>query len=210
MTDSPSGHPDYGQPPQPPEFPAPAAPAAPPGAYDVPVGGYAPPVGGYAAPDRGYAVPVGGYDVPVGGYAPPPAGYALPPIAPPAPRTLGALALIAGLLALLVIPVIAGILAFQIGATVPIDDVLTPGGDVDLGGFVAVRGLVLACEIMFWLGTVLGLFAIVVGIIATAKRRGRGMGITGMILAVFGPLAFFFVIGVLWGIGNAVSFPQLY
>lgn len=161
-------------------------PAAPPGAYDVPVGGY--PAGGY---------PAGGY--PVG-------GYQVPPTAPPASRATGAAAFVAALIAAIVAPIVAAVMAYQIGAVLPnarigIDSSFTD----DLSMLTPVRTQVLWAEIAFWCGTVLGTVAIVLGIIATAKRRGRGLGITAIVLAALGPFGFFLTVSVLLGIGAAAS-----
>lgn len=194
MTDPTSGFPGDGA--QPPAG-APLPPYAPP-MQDQP--GYAPPV---APPPGAYAVPVGGYTAPLGAYAPPPPRQ-------PASRTLGALSLIAGLIVLVVVPVIVGILAFQIGLEAPVDGVLTVDGDFDPTVLAPVRGLVLACEILFWLSTALGIFAVVVGIVAITTRRGRGLGITGLILALLGPVAFFTLLGILWAVGTAAAFSSMY
>lgn len=186
----PGGDSPVGPPPPPASVPAkvptppagaPAPPAAPPGAFGVPVGGYQP--GGY---------PGGGYQV--------------PPNTPPASRTTGATALILALVAAIVVPVVAAVMAYQIGAVLPnarigIDSSFTG----DLAVLAPVRTQVLWAEIAFWSGTVLGIVAIVLGIIAAARRRGRGLGITAIVLAALGPFGFFLAVSVLLGIGAAAS-----
>ena len=61
-------------------------------------------------------------------------------------------------------------------------------------------------EIAFWVGTILGIAAIVIGIIAIRKRQRRGLGITGMVLAVLGPVIFWVVLVVALGAGTAAGF----
>jgi hypothetical protein len=143
---------------------------------------------------------VGGY--PAGGLG----GYQVPPTAPPASRTTGAVALIAALVAAVVVPVVAAMMAFQIGTILPhanigIDSSLSD----DLSMLTPVRTQVLWAEIAFWSGTVLGVGAIVLGITAVAKRRGRGPGIAAIVLAALGPLGFFLAVSVFLGMGAAAS-----
>ncbi|MDQ0615860.1 hypothetical protein QF046_003501 [Microbacterium sp. W4I4] len=176
----PGGDSPVGPPPPPATAPA-GVPAAPPGAYGVPAGGY--PAGGH---------PVGGYQV--------------PPAAPPAPRTTGAMALIVALIAVIIVPIVAAVMAYQIGAILPnarigIDSSLAD----DLSILTPVRTQVLWAEVAFWSGTVLGVGAIVLGIIAAAKRRGRGLGVTAIVLAVLGPFGFFLAVSIFLGIGAAAS-----
>lgn len=198
MTDPHQAQPGQNDTPAPPPYPTYQQPAAP---YQ-PTAPYSPnpyaQQGGPAAPPGAYGVPVGGYQAPIG-------GYAVPPAAPAPSRLTGALAMIAGLLASLVIPIVGGIFAFQIGEGVPVDQVLTDNGDVFLPALAPVRDLVLGAEIVFWIGTLLGIAAIVFGIIAIAKNRGRGMGITALVLAVVGSVGFFFVFGLLWAFGSAAG-----
>ena len=54
----------------------------------------------------------------------------------------------------------------------------------DLSFLSPVREWVLLGEIAFWGGTVLGIWAIVQGIVAVAKRRGLGTGIAAIVVAV--------------------------
>jgi len=162
-----------------------------------PVGSGVPPVP-QVAPPGAYRVPVGGYSAPVGGYAvPAPARSS---------RMTGALALVAALVSTLVTPVVAGVLALQIGLVVSIDQLVSVTGDVVIAALSPVRVETLWAEIMFWLGTALGIFAIVAGIIAIARRRGRGMGIAAIVIAVLGPVFFFLAVTLLYGIGNGIAF----
>lgn len=154
-----------------------------------------------APPPGAYRVPVGGYQTPVGGYSAP------PPVAPS--RALGATALVAALVAAVVSPVVAAVLALRIGLAVSVDDLIS-----DVSGFVIaalspVRIETLWAEIMFWLGTVLGIGAIAAGIIAVARRRGRGMGIAAIVIAALGPGVFFLAVTLAYGIGNGIAFDPI-
>lgn len=184
------------QPPSAPQVPpAYQAPSAAPGYPAPPVG--APPVPpAYQAPPGAYGVPVGGYQAPTAG------GYAVPEAKAPRSPALGLAALIAAVIAAVVTPIVAGITAYQIGFAVP---EAFSNGNVPAAGSLAilspVREQVLWAEISFWAGTVLGLFAIIAGIIAIAKRRGRGQGIAAVVVAVIAPIIYFVVLGILLGLG---------
>ncbi len=62
--------------------------------------------------------------------------------------------------------------------------------DFDWSILTPVRGWVLMAELAFWAGTILGIWALVQGIIATVKNRGRGWGIAALVIALIGPVAF--------------------
>ncbi|MFC4138884.1 MULTISPECIES: hypothetical protein [unclassified Microbacterium] len=197
MTDpfppQPPAHPGSAQPPVPP------VPQAPPGQAAQP--GYVAP-SGYAPPPGAYAVPVGGYQAPVGGYTPP---------QPPAKgsATLGAAALVLGLIALIVVPILAGVFGAQVGTAAPDFFLDTSGAYDDIAALAPARNEILWTEIAFWSGTAIGIAAIVLGIVATAKRRGRALGITGMVLAVLGPVAFvlaFSIAAAAGAVGTMTSF----
>ncbi|WP_200947527.1 hypothetical protein [Microbacterium sp. Root166] len=195
-----------------------AAPWAPPGAAPfgtpVPQPGYAAPTGyGYPAspgpaPQSGHAVPTG-YPAPAVNPIYPPGTVAAYPAgvqpatgapsyaplfvaAPPAGgRALGVVALILALLAVVGAAIAAAVAGFNAGlgtgdrmAMMPLE------ADFDLSYLSPVRGWVLLGEIAFWIGTVLGVWAIVQGIIAAVKRRGRGAGIAAIVVAAVGPIVF--------------------
>ncbi|GAA2862731.1 hypothetical protein [Microbacterium arabinogalactanolyticum] len=171
------------------------------GAGPVPSGQVPPPpvpVPPPAAPPGAYGVPVGGYQMPVG-------GYDVPSDTPPASRRTGLLALVAALIAVVVAPIVAGILAVRIGMQVPLESLITVTGDVVWAALTPVRTLVLWVEILFWAATAIGILALALGIVATVRRRGRGAGITAMILAVLGPVVFFLLASVLLGVGNGMA-----
>lgn len=198
------------------QVPAWAAPSRPPfGTPDAgaaPGPGYAPPAG-YAAPAAGYATPAG-YGQP-GTYAPP-AGYV--PMAPqgaaaaPAPgygyparsvsprhagRGLGVAALVIAVLAVVGSSLAAAAAAFGIGTGTGREIAMQPlGTDFDWTLLTPVRDLVLLAEASFWVGTALGVWALVQGVIAIVKDRGRGFAIAAVVIAAVGPIVFFVV---LWG-----------
>lgn len=112
--------------------------------------------------------------------------------------------MILGGLAAIVIPIIVGITGVEIGRLIP------SGIDTSDPDFLSVlspaRTQVLWAEISFWAGTVLGIAAIVVGIIAIRKKQRRALGITGLILAVLGAGIFWVVLLVTFSVGAATAF----
>ena len=131
-------------------------------------------------------------------YAPPAQGsFAEPPSR--RSRTAGIIALIAGLAAVAT-SLGAAVSAFQIGlGTGP--RFQSPGTQTDLSFLTPVRDWVLLGEVCFWVGTALGIWAIVQGIVAAATARGRAPGIAGLVVAVLGPVIFFAVAAVALGLG---------
>jgi len=149
----------------------------------------------------GYATPPGAYQVPVGGY--PATGADEPRSDARRSKLLGVLSLVLALVATVVTPIIAAVAGYEIGVRVP-DAIIELGdeGAVDSLAFLSpARDQVLWAEIAFWSGTLLGIAAIVLGIMAIARRRGRGQGIAGLVIAVIGPFAFFLLLGIGMGIG---------
>lgn len=215
MTEPEQPQPTYGPPPaaaydQPwgppapvpvPPYPAPAAPSAVPVMYPAPAA-YAPQTDP-AAP--AYPAPAA-YPTPAAYPAPTPfaAPYAAPASATfgeaaPAPRGagLGVIALIVGIVAVVVTPIVAAIASYSIGLGVGREVALRPSSaSFDLSLLSPVRDSVLLGEIAFWTGTVLGIWALVQGIVAIVKRRGRGAGIAAVVVAVLGPIAFGIAVNV--------------
>lgn len=149
-----------------------------------------------------------------GAYAPPP-GYTGPyaaraaPVAPGqgarGPR-LGIVALVAALGAAVLAPLVAGIAAFNVGLGTGRDIASEPiGTDFDWSMLTPVRDWVLLAEVSFWVGTVLGVWAIVQGIVATVARRGRGAAIAAIVIAVIGPFVFALVLWVFLAAGYAAG-----
>jgi hypothetical protein len=64
---------------------------------------------------------------------------------------------------------------------------------------------VLWAEIAFWVGTALGIAAIVVGIIAIRKKQRRGLGIAGLALGVLGAGIFWIVLVATLSAGTATG-----
>ena len=203
--------PAYQSPPAPPApgYPAaPVTPAAPVPPVATPVAPAGAPVPPYGAPQPapGYQAPPGAYGVPVGGYAPAPNGYAVPSTQAPASSTLGLMALLASLVAAIITPIVAGIMVYQIGLAAP--EAVSNGTLTDTSSLAflsPVRDQVLWAEISFWAGTLLGIFAIVAGIIAIVKQRGRGQGIAGVVVAAIAPGIFFTVVLLLLSIGASAG-----
>jgi hypothetical protein len=130
------------------------------------------------------------------GYAPPPQGYGpyVPLTAAPRARRGARLGIVAFLLALVAAvgaTVLGSIAAYGIGIGTGRSIALQPMDvDFDWSILTPVRDWVLLGEIAFWAGTVVGTWALVQGIVAIVKDRGRGWGVAAVILAVIGPIAF--------------------
>jgi hypothetical protein len=77
--------------------------------------------------------------------------------------------------------------------------------DFDWSVLSPVRDWVLLGETAFWVGTVLGLWALVQGIVALVTGRGRGAGIGAVVLAVTAPIAFVIAVNVFLAMGLATG-----
>lgn len=178
--------PYYGAPPQAPQYSAaPTYPVAP----------------QYAAP----AAPYAGYAQPAQAYGP----YVPQPVTPaPASRGVGIVAFVLGLVAALVAPIVGAVAFFNIGAGISsssLSSLERADASVDWSILTPVREWVLLAEITFWAGTVLGIWALVQGIVAIARGRGRGWGITAIVLAVVGAVVFSVALTVAGFAGLATS-----
>lgn len=112
------------------------------------------------------------------------------PAAPPARRRrLGAIALTAALVALLggAVAGATALYAIGLGAGPGIENAGTTIERSGLAFLTPVRGWVLMAEITFWVATALGITALVLGIVATARNRGRGTGIAAIGIAAIAP-----------------------
>ncbi|HWV48869.1 MAG TPA: hypothetical protein VN035_05375 [Microbacterium sp.] len=192
--------------PQAPDFPAPAyrAPASQPSGSQAP--SYQAPA--FQAPS--YQAPVGAYQAPVGGYQSAVGPYAAPTAPEPQKRTTGVLALILSLVAAILIPIFGAVTAFAVGTIIPgaLEDMTS--ADLDSLAFLApARDEVLWTEISFWTGTVLGIAAFVLGILAIVKRRGRGQGIAAVVVSVLGPIVYFTAVFIALGIGTAAGAAEM-
>jgi hypothetical protein len=153
----------------------------------VPYGAY-PPAPNFAAP---YAAPA-------------PVGFADP--APSRGAALGIVALVAGILALVVAPIAAGIASYGVGLGIGREFALRPSAaSLDWSVLSPVRDWVLLGEVSFWAGTALGVWALVQGIVAIVRRRGRGTGIAAVVVAVLGPVAFGVVVNAFIAAGIAAG-----
>ncbi|WP_396641747.1 hypothetical protein [Microbacterium sp.] len=179
-----------------------APPVTPPVAPPVPPYPNPPYAGGqYPGPQHPAAPgPYAGYQ-PAGSY---PAGGA--PAAAPVAKKPGGLGLVALLIALgaaAVAPIIGAVAAFQVGNgswSWSSLETMPSSAWENLSFLSPVREWVLLGEIAFWAGTVLGIWAIVQGIVAIAKRRGLGTGIAAVVVAVVG---FFIFVTTVYGAGLA-------
>ncbi len=152
-------------------------------------------------PPGAFVAPVGGYSAPVGGYRPPTPG--------PRSSLLGTLALVLALVAAVVTPAVAGFAAYEIGRRIP--GAVELQGRMDSLEFLSpARDQVLWGELAFWIGTLLGIAAIVAGIIAIVKHRGRGQGVAAVIIAAVAPGVFAIVLSVAFGLGAASGAVSLY
>lgn len=124
-------------------------------------------------------------------YAAPPGGTLLtPPPERPRGRTLGAVALVLSILAGLGASGVAGFAAFRVARGAGAEFVARGGQSVDWRLLSPVRDDVLVAEIAFWSGTVLGLAALILGIVAIARNLGRGPGIAAVVIAAIAPFVF--------------------
>jgi hypothetical protein len=174
-----------------PTAPGESRPAAPPPGFAAPQGygqpaAYAPPAG-YGQPTA-YAPPAG--------YARPPQGYGpfTPHSSPPVSRGgagLGIVALVLAVVTTLTATVLGSYASYFIGMGAGSEIAMRPVSvDFDWSILTPVRGWVLLGELAFWCGTVLGVWALAQGIVATVKNRGRGWGIAAIVVAIVGPIAF--------------------
>lgn len=129
---------------------------------------------------------------------------AAPAPAPTSSRSprLGVVALTLALLAVIGGTIVSATTAFAaaMGAMTRAVEV-SPSGLEDLSSdqllalLSPVRGLVLWAEIGFWAATVIGIWALVQGIVAIWARRGRGPGIGAVVVAALGPVLYLLIVG---------------
>ncbi|MFK4835994.1 hypothetical protein ACI3KY_09715 [Microbacterium sp. ZW T2_14] len=181
-----------------------APPASPP--FGAPAGSGADQPPGAAGPGVTPGVPAGWAVPPAGAYAPPPgyappAGYAVSPVAAtgqygtgaPVQRSgvLGVVALALALVATVGAAIVGAIASYNIGLGAGRQiSARAFDGDFDWSVLSPVRDWVLLGEVSFWVGTVLGIWALVQGIVAIVTARGRGAGIAAVIVAAVGPIVF--------------------
>ncbi|WOF24349.1 hypothetical protein N8K70_06690 [Microbacterium betulae] len=147
--------------------------------------------------------------------APPAAPYPQPqdprfaatidPRAPRPPRSsqaLGRVALVLALAALVGGASVLTVVGLPIGAQLAHAQ-LTGSPEFDLSQLSPVRDAVLTGEITAWVASAFGVWALVQGIVAIARRRGRGAGIAAVVVAAAAPVivAAGFLLGFLLGVG---------
>lgn len=174
----------------------------------------APPVAPYSGP---YATPAqpqaqapaqgmpaaGAYAPP---YTPPVDPRAAAALAAPPARRSGALGIVAVILAGLaaVTPLFGAIAAYRVGIGAGRSIASLPqGAPFDFSLLTPVREWVLMGEVAFWVGTVLGVWAIIQGVMAIVTRRGRIAGIVAIAIAVLAPIAF--AVAVVLALGSAAE-----
>jgi hypothetical protein len=111
----------------------------------------------------------------------------------PAKRSgaLGIVALALALVATIGASLLAAIASFNIGLGSGREISSRPfTGDFDWSVLTPVRDWVLLGEVSFWIGTALGVWALIQGIVAIVTSRGRGAGIAAVVIAALGPIAF--------------------
>lgn len=129
------------------------------------------------------------------------------PAAPPVHKrgaALGVVALLLSLFAVVVVPLLMGVAAFEIGQGALTQNVLT-SAQFSPDTLTPVRGWVLFAEITFWTGTVCGIWALTQGIVAIVRQRGRGAGIAAAVLASTGPLIALVVVFSALGVGASMN-----
>ncbi|RDI01138.1 hypothetical protein DEU32_102166 [Curtobacterium sp. AG1037] len=119
-------------------------------------------------------------------------------------KTAGVVAFVVAIVAL-VVGVIGGYLfGSAIATSQAFEEVLRNGGDANALGPDAFRDLqgnasIIAAALLFVLGTVLGLWAIIQAIVAMATGRGRVWGVLALVIAVVGVFAFVVTYSVVAG-----------
>lgn len=114
-------------------------------------------------------------------------------------KTVGVIAFVVGLAAL-VVGAIGGYLFGQsFGASDAFRDSMQNSGATPSDAQITelmTSSNVITGSLMFYLGTALGLWAIVQGIIAAVTKRGRGWGVFAIVLAVVALIVFVVAVGV--------------
>ena len=108
---------------------------------------------------------------------------------------MGLIALVASVVAAFVTPVVAAVAAFTVGHTAGFGlSSASFDAYLDWSILAPVREYVLLGEVAFWIGTAIGVWGLVQGIVATVKNAGRTLGIVAIVFAALGP--FFFALAV--------------
>lgn len=131
---------------------------------------------------------------------PPPLYYTAPP-APPRPRTLGAVSMGIALAVLVLSAVASAIVGASEGPlgsrTSTSFDFTTSDLTPDQAAAFEPIGVLIGAQLL--LGTLLGILALVLGIVAVATKRGRAFGIVGIVVAAAAPILSFIVYAITLG-----------
>lgn len=132
--------------------------------------------------------------------------------APPRSTRLGVTALMLAIAAVAISVILSATTGFAAASGAMRDAIgLSPEGlenlsdDQLLALLSPVRGLVLWAEIGFWTGTVLGIWALVQGIVAIVTARGRGAAIAAVSIAAVAPIAWTIAVGTAVIVGIAAG-----
>ncbi len=141
------------------------------------------------------------------------------PVAAPsavASRTIGVIALIVALVGIIAATLLSALTGFEAARGAVVHAGLSSTSSLEhlsddeaLALLSPVRGLVLWAEIGFWAGALLGVWAIVQGIVAIATRRGRGPGISAVVVAAVGPIVYGVAVTIAVFAGIAVGIQTL-
>jgi hypothetical protein len=119
----------------------------------------------------------------------PPVGYVLTPAPAPRSQRLGQVALLVAIVVFvgtIVVSILIGIAAGPFA-------VHNAGGfhySFDIGSSNPTESALAVATLLQWsLGSALGIWALVQGIVAAATRRGRAFGVVAIVLSALGPLA---------------------
>lgn len=126
------------------------------------------------------------------------APHVAPPVgelrtAPPARRhrrPVGTWALLLSIVAGVLAPAVGGFAAYRGARGAAPGLASSTSTTFDWRILSPVRDLVLLAEVSFWTGTAIGITALVLGIVAIARRAGRGTGIAAVVVAALGPAVF--------------------
>ncbi len=126
------------------------------------------------------------------------APHVAPPVgelrtAPPARRNrrpVGTWALLLSIIASVLASAVGGFAAYRVARGAAPGLASSTSTAFDWRILSPVRDLVLVGEVSFWAGTAIGITALVLGIVAIARRAGRGAGIAAVVVSALGPAVF--------------------
>lgn len=149
---------------------------------------------------------------PAASYAAPPAPDAAPAARKKGPATLGVIAFIVALLAVVVGSILTYIGGVQVGALAQYAQLSSDGASIDpstlppeaqasaaMGGALVVVG--------YTVMAVLGLWGLIQGIVAAIRGRGRGWGIAAIVIAVLAVIPVSILLAVGTASGAAAYLP---